>query len=81
MKLTIIASLLLIAALACSPVFAEDAPAPTPGRNGTIEYVGAGGRSLGSVTTIGGTTYYIGPDGATLATSTVVDGRKVFKSY
>lgn len=59
---------------------ADETPAAGP-KNGTVHFVNAAGKTLGSVTIIGGTTYYIGPDGATLATSTIIDGRRVFKTY
>ncbi|HEY8163260.1 MAG TPA: hypothetical protein VIF34_13485 [Methylocystis sp.] len=46
-----------------------------------IEFSGATGKPLGSVTKIGGTTYYFGADGTMLGTSTMVEGRRVFRSY
>lgn len=80
MKRTVPAAILLAGVIAV-PARSEEFPATKLSNAGTIEYVSASGKALGSVTTIGGVTYYHGPDGAIVATSTIVAGRKIYKSY
>ena len=73
--------LLLSVAAARSETAGVTIAARTADPTETREFRTAGGRLLGTVTTIAGVKYFTAADGTPLGTAEVVDGRRVYRSF